>query len=179
MLESEKYDLVIDRLAVLAEPMRTRILLEIAANKELRGKDILERFSVTQPTMSHHMNILTENGLVDIRKEGRCVWYSINAATFAEIKEVVLAISDNKSVRKSSAPISKPILKKAPVRAKTSSVTSKVKTTDLKKDSSVPKPKQAIEVPDIKELKKNKKKKKEKDKDNKSDKKKKDKKKKK
>lgn len=177
MLDSEKYDLVIERLGVLAEPMRTRILLEIAANKELRGKDILEKFSVTQPTMSHHMNILTTSGLVDVRKEGRCIWYTINSESFAEIKEVILAIADNKAMKKSSAPISKPILKKTPVRRKTTSVTPKLKASDLKKDSSVPKPKQTIEVPDIKELKKNKKKKK--DKDSKSDKKKKDKKKKK
>lgn len=180
MTQDERYEQIIERMAILSEPMRIKILLEIASKKELRGKDILERFSVTQPTMSHHLNILTSSGLIEVRKEGRCIWYSINKENMAEIKEVILAISDSKALRKSPVTESKPVTRKAPA-TKEIKVTNSVSSSNLKKKSSVPKPKQTIEVPDIEELKKNKKKKKDKDKakDSKSDKKKKDKKKKK
>jgi len=39
---------------------------------------LLERVSVSQPTLSHHMKILVESGVVDARKEGKWMYYSIN-----------------------------------------------------------------------------------------------------
>lgn len=42
---------------------------------------ILEAFSITQPTLSYHMKMLTECNLVDVRREGKWNYYSINCAT--------------------------------------------------------------------------------------------------
>jgi ArsR family transcriptional regulator len=39
---------------------------------------LLKNFSFTQPTLSHHMKILCESGLVSKRKEGKNIYYSLN-----------------------------------------------------------------------------------------------------
>ncbi len=45
---------------------------------ELCACEILEKFSITQPTLSHHMKILCDCGLVNGRKEGKWMHYSLN-----------------------------------------------------------------------------------------------------
>jgi len=40
--------------------------------------DIAEKLEVTQPTISHHLAILREAGLVSIREEGKHTFYSLN-----------------------------------------------------------------------------------------------------
>jgi len=39
---------------------------------------LLERVNVSQPTLSHHMKILVESGIVTPRKEGKWMYYAIN-----------------------------------------------------------------------------------------------------
>ena len=41
---------------------------------------LLEQVSVSQPTLSHHMKILVDSGIVAARKEGKWTYYSIVAA---------------------------------------------------------------------------------------------------
>lgn len=45
---------------------------------ELCACKLLEKFNITQPTLSHHMKILLECGLIDSRKEGKWTHYSLN-----------------------------------------------------------------------------------------------------
>jgi len=40
--------------------------------------DIVERTGVTQPTVSHHLSILRETALVNTRREGKQVFYTLN-----------------------------------------------------------------------------------------------------
>lgn len=56
----------------------TRIeILDILSHGELCACNILEEFHITQPTLSYHMKILCESGLVESRKEGIWMKYSI------------------------------------------------------------------------------------------------------
>ena len=41
---------------------------------------LLEKVSVSQPTLSHHMKILVDSGIVNARKEGKWTYYSLSAA---------------------------------------------------------------------------------------------------
>ena len=45
--------------------------------------DIVEKVNVSQPTVSHHLAILREAGLVDARDEGKQTFYSLNQARVA------------------------------------------------------------------------------------------------
>src|SRR5436190_18559402 len=56
----------------LADPRRFEIFQEMAASKdELACGRIVERFPVTQATVSHHIKELTDAGLIEIRPEGQ------------------------------------------------------------------------------------------------------------
>ena len=51
--------------------------------------DILDHFDFTQPTLSHHMKILCDCGLVNVRKEGKWSHYSLNCETLTQFKEFI------------------------------------------------------------------------------------------
>ena len=53
-------------------------VVQMLAEGEKCGCKLLEAFDITQPTLSHHMRILCECGLVNARKEGKWQHYSIN-----------------------------------------------------------------------------------------------------
>ena len=55
----------------LSDPTRLQIL-DMLSCGELCACDILEAFQITQPTLSYHMKILVDSGLVSAKKEG--VW---------------------------------------------------------------------------------------------------------
>lgn len=65
--------------AALADPVRLRILSCIAAQPggECCGCDLTGPLHRSQPTISHHLKVLTDVGLVRGEKRGRWVWYSI------------------------------------------------------------------------------------------------------
>lgn len=58
-------------------------IVEMLSDGEKCACKLLEAFEITQPTLSHHMRILCECGLVDARKEGRWTHYSISGETLA------------------------------------------------------------------------------------------------
>ncbi|MBR0598559.1 ArsR/SmtB family transcription factor [Sinanaerobacter chloroacetimidivorans] len=60
----------------LSDETRLRIV-EMLCSKEMCACKILESFNITQPTLSYHMKILTECGLVDSKREGALMNYSI------------------------------------------------------------------------------------------------------
>ena len=53
-------------------------ILEMLRNGEKCACVLLEEMNITQPTLSHHMKILVESGIVAARKEGKWMYYSIN-----------------------------------------------------------------------------------------------------
>lgn len=63
----------------LADGNRLKII-DILSCGERCACDILEHFDFTQPTLSHHMKVLAECGIVNTRKEGLWSYYSLNTA---------------------------------------------------------------------------------------------------
>lgn len=66
-----------DVFKALSDPKRIRIM-EMLCEGEMCACRILEEFDFTQPTLSHHMSVLSKCGLVNSRKEGQWTHYSIN-----------------------------------------------------------------------------------------------------
>lgn len=61
---------------VLSDPTRLRLLSLIAAAGEACAAcDLVEPIGVSQPTVSHHLKVLREAGLVESEKRGRWVYY--------------------------------------------------------------------------------------------------------
>lgn len=65
--------------SALADPARLRLLsmLATADAGEVCACDLVEPLGKSQPTVSHHLKVLSEAGLVRGDKRGRWVWYSI------------------------------------------------------------------------------------------------------
>jgi len=61
----------------LADDTRQRIL-EMLLEGERSVGNIADAFTISQPTISHHLNVLKQVGLVTSRKEGKQVFYAIN-----------------------------------------------------------------------------------------------------
>jgi len=61
----------------LADDTRQQIL-EMLLNGEMRVSNIVDAFTMSQPTISHHLSVLKQFGLVTSRKEGKQVFYAIN-----------------------------------------------------------------------------------------------------
>ncbi len=61
----------------LSDPTRQQIL-EMLLEKEAAVNEIVDAFDLSQPTVSHHLEILTRNGLLTSRKEGKQVFYRTN-----------------------------------------------------------------------------------------------------
>ncbi len=160
--ESRSEDLA-GRLSVIAEGVRLRILMKIASSGEISAKDILPEFQVTQPTLSHHLRLLADSGIVNVRHEGRSSYYSINNECVSELSSFLLELNQPPVV------LTTPEAKLADKKRGEERI-SRAKNPSLKKTSSVPVPKLHVEAPDIDKLKKKKKKK---SKDKKKDKKKK------
>lgn len=61
-------------------------ILELLRDGERCACDILEEMKITQPTLSHHMKILCDAGVVSGRKEGKWMHYSISEEGLEKIR---------------------------------------------------------------------------------------------
>ncbi len=68
-------------------------IVQLLTDGEKCGFKLLEQFNITQPTLSHHMKILSECSLVNVRKEGKWTHYSINCETLKLFKEFLNTLS--------------------------------------------------------------------------------------
>ena len=67
-------------------------IVKMISDGEKCGCKLLEKFDITQPTLSHHMKILVESGLVNDRKEGKWHYYSVNKETMTEFCTFIRAL---------------------------------------------------------------------------------------
>ena len=75
----------------LADETRQRILKLLMGKRELNVSDIVEEFDVSQPTISHHLSILRQFGLVSSRKDGKQVFYSVDQERVTECCGILVA----------------------------------------------------------------------------------------
>ncbi len=78
-------------LRLLSDPTRARILSLILESSE--GRDLVGRMAVDlelrQPTVSHHVKALVDDGILERRPEGRVVWYSIAPDQLDRVSELL------------------------------------------------------------------------------------------
>lgn len=82
-----KYKEQVKILKALSDETRIQIV-ETLLNGEFCACKILENFNITQPTLSYHMKILTECGLISARREGAWMKYSLNKQNLEAVKNV-------------------------------------------------------------------------------------------
>lgn len=67
--------------AALSDPTR-RLVVENLKAEDLTPSEMLERIQVSQPTLSHHLDILKRAELVETTREGQFIRYSLNMTIF-------------------------------------------------------------------------------------------------
>ena len=72
------------------------MIVDMLSCGELCACKILERFHITQPTLSHHMKILCDCGLVVGRKEGKWTHYALDASKVQEMEEFLCLLTTDK-----------------------------------------------------------------------------------
>lgn len=82
-MKREDYDGVFK---ALGDEHRLRIL-RLLAKKELSAGEILESMDIVQSTLSHHMKVLTDNGVVTATRSGKWTIYSVNRPVLQEAAE--------------------------------------------------------------------------------------------
>ena len=78
----------------LSDPKRLQII-EMLSCGELCACKILEKFKITQPTLSHDMKLLCDTGLVNARRDGKWMYYSLNAEAVQKLKEFICRITSD------------------------------------------------------------------------------------
>jgi ArsR family transcriptional regulator len=75
--------------AALGDPVRLRLLSCVASAAEVCACDLLAPSGRSQPTVSHHMKLLVEAGLVAREKRGQWVWYRVVEPRLAQLRTVL------------------------------------------------------------------------------------------
>lgn len=73
-----------EQFKALGDPIRLEIV-NLLAGKEMCVCDIISSFQVSQPTISHHLRVLKQVDLVNDRKEGKWIYYSLNSEMLAAL----------------------------------------------------------------------------------------------
>jgi DNA-binding transcriptional ArsR family regulator len=87
-LTEEMVEMVAQRFRLLGEPMRLRLLQELEAG-EHTVTDLVEALEGNQSNISRHLNALFDGGLVDRRRDGNSIYYSIADPVVPKICQLV------------------------------------------------------------------------------------------
>ncbi len=74
-------------LKAISDPTRIQLISRINAssNAEACVCDLTDPLGLTQPTVSHHLKVLTDAGLINREKRGTWVWYSMNQERWQQL----------------------------------------------------------------------------------------------
>jgi ArsR family transcriptional regulator, arsenate/arsenite/antimonite-responsive transcriptional repressor len=73
----------------LADPSRQKIIA-LLKKSDLAAGEIGTNFNFTAPTLSHHLAVLKDAGLVSVRRDGQMQIYSLNLSVFEEVAESLI-----------------------------------------------------------------------------------------
>jgi DNA-binding transcriptional ArsR family regulator len=87
------------RLKALAHPIRLGMMERLAQEAEICACDLGDAFAVSQPTVSEHLRVLREAGLVRTRREGTTICYAAVPEALAEVAQGVGALQPRAHVK--------------------------------------------------------------------------------
>lgn len=76
------------KLKALADPIRLRLVSMIAQSGEVCACDLPAALGRAQPTVSHHLKVLVEAGLLDRDKRGKWAWFTVRADQLEALGEL-------------------------------------------------------------------------------------------
>ncbi len=67
-----------------------RDILELLKDKDMTAGDIADKFEISKPSISHHLDLLRQAGLVVSVKEGQFIYYSISTTVMDEMLKWIM-----------------------------------------------------------------------------------------
>ena len=88
-LQIEKLEMASSKLRAMAHPMRIAIIELLTQNKKLTVTEIYERLNIEQASASHHLNILKNKGLLESKRDGKMILYSLKTNVLANVIDCI------------------------------------------------------------------------------------------
>ena len=88
-LDIQKLELAASKLRAMAHPMRIAIIDLLTENKKLTVTEIYERLNIEQASASHHLNILKTKGLLESKRDGKMIFYSLKTNVLANVIDCI------------------------------------------------------------------------------------------
>jgi ArsR family transcriptional regulator, arsenate/arsenite/antimonite-responsive transcriptional repressor len=73
-----------------------RRILELLKKRDMSAGEIAEQFNISKPSISHHLDLLKQAGLVVANKDGQFIHYSINTTVMDEMLKWMMQFKSKK-----------------------------------------------------------------------------------
>lgn len=73
-----------------------REILELLKERDMTAGEIADQFNISKPSISHHLDLLKQAGLVIANKDGQFIHYSINTTVMDEMLKWMLQFKRKK-----------------------------------------------------------------------------------
>lgn len=80
----------------LNDPTR-RAILELLQNGDMTAGEIADQFDMTKPSISHHLDLLSQAGLVESVRKGQFIHYSLNMTVLDDILKWIVQLKSDKN----------------------------------------------------------------------------------
>lgn len=77
-----------------------REILELLKNGDMTAGEIAEQFDISKPSISHHLDLLKQAGLIDASKNKQFITYTLNTTVVDEILKWVLQFKSDNDLKK-------------------------------------------------------------------------------
>ena len=79
----------------LNDPTRRQIL-ELLKLNDLNAGEIAEHFNISKPSISHHLDLLKQADLVEVKRDGQFMIYSLNTTVLEEAISWIVSLTQQK-----------------------------------------------------------------------------------
>lgn len=73
-----------------------RAILDLLKEKEMTAGEIADEFSISKPSISHHLDLLKRADLVTSEKKGQFITYTINTTILEDLMSWVMTLKNDK-----------------------------------------------------------------------------------
>ena len=87
-----------DAFKAMADPTR-REILRLLGEQDMTAGEIADRFDMTKPSISHHLSILKDAGLIEDERHGQFITYSLNTTVLEQVVGWIYELVDRKTER--------------------------------------------------------------------------------
>lgn len=77
----------------LNDPIRRKILEMLKKKGDMSAGEIADQFDISKPSISHHLDLLKQAGLVEVMRDGQFLYYSLNTTIIDELMKWTIKLS--------------------------------------------------------------------------------------